>query len=98
MKCGGKSREEDISMTGIMISFGEWMRAIRKERCLDIRTLAERTGVEATTISRVENARTQVTLQTCVRLCEGLGVSEFDVIAALYGKPAPSSEGERTIA
>lgn len=70
-----------------MINFGLWIRSLRKEQQLDIRTLSERTGVEVSTISRVENARTQVTLLTAVRLCEGLGKEVADVLTVLHGNP-----------
>jgi len=66
-------------------SFGNFIRSVRKERKLDILALAERSGVEASTISRVENARTQVTLLTAIRLCEGLEVTVADVLTALLG-------------
>ncbi len=67
------------------MTFGEWIRWLRKEQKLDIRTLAEQSGVEASTISRVENERTQVTLLIAIRLCEGLGVSVSDVLTEVYG-------------
>lgn len=70
-----------------MFEFGSWIRSLRKERQFDIRTLAERTGVEMSTISRVENARTQVTLITAIRLSEGLDKNVSDVLALLQKKP-----------
>lgn len=70
-----------------MINFGHWIRSLRKERQLDIRAMAELTGVEVSTISRVENAKTQVTLITAIRLCEGLGKDVSDVLAIMREKP-----------
>jgi transcriptional regulator with XRE-family HTH domain len=67
------------------MNFGEWIRMLRKQHNYDIRTLAEQSGVEASTISRVENERTQVTLLIAIRLCEGLGVSVSDVLTEVYG-------------
>lgn len=78
-----------------MLEFGRWIRSLRKERQLDIRSLAERTGVEVSTISRVENARTQVTLLTAIRLCEGLGKDVSDVFTVLRGKPMNKDVEER---
>lgn len=66
--------------------FGEWARSVRKEQKLDIRTLAEQSGVDASTISRVENKRTQITLLSAIRLCDGLGVTVSDVLTQVYGK------------
>jgi len=78
-----------------LLEFGRWIRSLRKERQLDIRSLAERTGVEVSTISRVENARTQVTLLTAIRLCEGLGKDVSDVFTVLRGKPMNKDVEER---
>lgn len=68
------------------MNFGEWVRDLRKAQKLDIRTLARQIGVEASTISRVENTRTQVTLNTAIRICEGLGVTGIDLLNAVQGK------------
>ncbi len=74
------------------MSFGNFIRSVRKERQLDILELAKRSAVEASTISRVENARTQVTLLTAIRLCEGLEVTIEDVLTALLGKQFPRKQ------
>jgi transcriptional regulator with XRE-family HTH domain len=68
------------------MNFGEWVRDLRKAQKLDIRTLAGQIGVEASTISRVENTRTQVTLSTAIRICEGLDVTSIDLLNAVQGK------------
>jgi transcriptional regulator with XRE-family HTH domain len=75
------------------MNFGPWVRQLRRERGLDLQTLAERTGVDTSTISRIENERTQTTLYTAIRICEGLEVTPADVTRALQGKP-PVSVGE----
>lgn len=77
------------------MDFGEWIKSLRKDLRLDIQSLAERSGVEASTISRVENARTQVTLLTAIRLCEGLGVTVEDVLKVVYGNHATSDDQEQ---
>lgn len=77
------------------MDFGEWIRLLRKERKLDIQSLADRSGVEASTISRAENARTQVTLLTAIRLCDGLGISVADVLDSVYGKHTLKGEQEQ---
>jgi transcriptional regulator with XRE-family HTH domain len=68
------------------MDFGGWIKSHRKEQKLDIQVLAKRSGVEASTISRAENARTQVTLLTAIRLCEGLGVTLDDLLYTVYGQ------------
>lgn len=79
------------------MEFGEWIRRSRKAQKLDLRALAGKTGVEAGTISRVENARTQVTLSTAIRICEGLGVTGFDLLEAVRGKHVPSQEESSSV-
>src|SRR5260221_14686408 len=78
------------------MNFGEWIRMLRKQHNYDIRTLAQQSGVEASTISRVENERTQVTLLIAIRLCEGLGVTVSDMLTEVFGvatyKRAPQEE------
>lgn len=78
------------------MDFGEWIRSLRKERRLDIQSLAERSRVEASTVSRAENARTQVTLLTAIRLCEGLGVTMDDLLKAVYGKRTIKGDQEES--
>ncbi len=78
-----------------MIEFGHWIRSARKEYQLDIRALAELSGVEASTISRVENARTQVTLLIAIRLCEALGKDVSDVLTIVRGKPTIKDTDKR---
>lgn len=70
------------------MEFGEWIRLLRKERKLDLQSLAERSSVEASTISRLENARTQITFLKAIRLCEGLGMTVKDVVQMVYGNPS----------
>lgn len=75
------------------MNFGDFIRSLRKGQNLDIQTLSQSSGVEASTISRVENARTQVTLLTAIRLCESLGASVADVRGVLIpDRPSESVE------
>jgi transcriptional regulator with XRE-family HTH domain len=71
------------------MDFGSWVRAQRERREMDVRAFARLTGVDASTISRVEQARSQVTLWTAVRMCERLNVTSADLLAALQGKRPP---------
>lgn len=47
---------------------------MRLERKMDLRTFATNVGMDSSTISRIENARMQVTLTSAAHICEGLGV------------------------
>jgi transcriptional regulator with XRE-family HTH domain len=77
------------------MDFGEWIRLLRKEQKLDLQSLAERSNVEASTISRLENARTQITLQTAIRLCEGLGMTVEDLLQVVYGNRSVPDDREK---
>jgi transcriptional regulator with XRE-family HTH domain len=68
------------------MNLGAWLRQLRREQGLNLETLAVQTGVEASTISRIENERTQATLDTAVRLCEALGATAADLVQALQGR------------
>jgi transcriptional regulator with XRE-family HTH domain len=74
------------------MQFELWVQERRAERGLDVRTFAAQTGVDVGTISRIENARTQVTLNTAVQICEGIGASLTDLLEALLGKHFPTLE------
>src|SRR5579863_5396562 len=71
------------------MDFGRWVRAQRERREMDVRAFARLTGVDASTISRIEQARSQVTLWTAVRMCERLNTTPADLLAALGGKRPP---------
>jgi transcriptional regulator with XRE-family HTH domain len=71
------------------MDFGTWVRAQRERREMDVRAFARLTGVDASTISRIEQARSQVTLWTAVRICESLDMTPADLLVALWGKRPP---------
>lgn len=70
----------------MVIELGQWLQQERVKQGIDLRTLSELTGIDIGTISRVENSRTQATLATGVRLCEGLGVTPSSLLEALGRK------------
>src|SRR2546421_7302105 len=72
------------------MDFGEWLLNFRKEQELDVRSVAEKTGVDSSTISRTENQQTQTTLYTAFRISEGMGVSLSDLLCILEGHSFPS--------
>ncbi len=71
------------------MDFGTWVQAQRERREMDVRAFARLTGVDASTISRVEQARSQVTVWTAVRMCERLNMTPADLLGALRGKRPP---------
>jgi transcriptional regulator with XRE-family HTH domain len=68
------------------MDFSQVVQQIRNELGFDLRTFAELTGVDATTISRIENAKAQVTLSTAVQICEKNGISPTKLYSDLLGK------------
>ena len=78
---------------GGTMDFGAWVRSLRDQREMDVRAFAHLVGVDASTISRIEQARSQVTLSTAVRICEGVGMTPSDLLWALQGKRPKWTEG-----
>ncbi len=76
------------------MEFGEWVQCIRRKKTLDIHTFSEKTGVDASTISRIENLRAQATLYTAFHICEGLDIALAELIKELIGR-YPSSFNEK---
>jgi transcriptional regulator with XRE-family HTH domain len=68
------------------MDFGSWVQSLRSSRAMDVRTFARLVGVDASTISRIEQARTQVTVLTAVRICEGVGTAPADLLSAMRGE------------
>jgi transcriptional regulator with XRE-family HTH domain len=68
------------------MEFGKWVVEIRKQKGWDIRTFGDKTGLEISTINRVEKLYTQATLYTAFRICEGLNISLYDLIDILGGR------------
>lgn len=65
------------------LEFGTLIQNIRKQKGLEVRTLAEQVGVDASTISRIENLHTQATVYTAFLICDGLEISLSDLIYEL---------------
>jgi transcriptional regulator with XRE-family HTH domain len=74
------------------MEFGQWIQQVRLERKMDLRAFAERIGVDISTISRIENMRTQATLATAIRMCEGLGITPSLLVEVLQGTAASDLE------
>ena len=68
------------------MEFGEWLLEVRKQKKWDIRTFGAKTGTDSSTINRIEKLYTHATLYTAFRICDGLGVSLYDLIHILDGR------------
>jgi transcriptional regulator with XRE-family HTH domain len=68
------------------MKFGPWFRKYREEVLgMDLRETADLTDVDASTINRIENERTQPTLDTVVRLFDGLGLDWTQLLTDMVG-------------
>jgi transcriptional regulator with XRE-family HTH domain len=65
------------------------LRAARAEQGLTLRDLAKRTGLPASTLSKLENGKMMMTYDKLLRLAQGLGVDLGDLFgtAPANGKP-----------
>lgn len=62
---------------------GRALRALRHRVALTQETLAERSGIDVTYVSQVENGRRGVRWHTVMRLLRGLGMSVSDLGAEI---------------
>jgi transcriptional regulator with XRE-family HTH domain len=70
------------------MDFGKFIGARRSALGLNHQTCAARSGLEISTLSRVENSQGRPTLQTAVRVCRGLEVSLADLLDWWQGSHA----------
>lgn len=78
------------------MEFGKWVLNLRKEHELDVRSFASKTGVDASTISRIENLRTKATIYTTFRICEGMQISLSELFSALNPDMLPMLEKQKS--
>jgi transcriptional regulator with XRE-family HTH domain len=74
------------------MNFGDFIRNRRTALGLDQQTCAARSGIDASTVSRIENGRARPTLRTAIQVCRGMEVSLADLMDAWLGKRAPLQE------
>lgn len=84
------------------MEFGEWLRHQHQINKLDVRTFAEISRVDPSTISRIENLHTQATLYTAYRICQGLNISlpqlYYELVGVAFKNPERnSSDGDTTL-
>lgn len=73
-----------------VLNFGKWLRETRTQQSLTIQNLVEQSGVNAATISKIENGLTQPTLGTAINICKGLGATVEDFVQVLQGIESPT--------
>jgi transcriptional regulator with XRE-family HTH domain len=88
-------KENQFSKKELII--GSRVRAIRKQKRLSIRSLAENCGISVNTLSLIENDRTSPNINTLKSLANGLGISMlafFEEERPEYG-PVYQQQGQR---
>jgi transcriptional regulator with XRE-family HTH domain len=65
------------------MEFGRWLKDSRSSKHWDLKKLAEISGVDIATISRLENGLSEVTVNKAVKLCRGLEISLQRMLSAL---------------
>jgi transcriptional regulator with XRE-family HTH domain len=63
-----------------MINLGEKLKAIRLEKGISSVQLEALSGVDQSTISRIENNLRSPTIETLLKICEALEISIIDLI------------------
>lgn len=68
------------------MEFGKWVLEVRKQRGWNVRTFGDKTGLESSTVNRIEKLRNHATLYSAFRICDSLDVSLYDIIHILDGR------------
>ncbi len=71
------------------MEFGEWLENTRNERGLQTKALAALSGVDASSISRIQLKRTHATFLSAIRLCESLLVPPAQLLWELHDRASP---------
>ncbi len=69
--------------TPVLVSLGQRVKALRKERGYSQEELAARSGLDRTHIAHIEHGRRNATITTVERVTFGLGIS----VAELFDTP-----------
>jgi transcriptional regulator with XRE-family HTH domain len=65
------------------ILFGDWLADIREQRNLTLQQIADLSGLQTGTISRIERVRVSASLSNALRICNVLGISPYMLYKAL---------------
>lgn len=65
------------------MEFSKWLATSRKKNSWDLRAFAALSGVDHSSIARIETGKVQPTLNTAIRLCRPFNISTVDVAEIL---------------
>ena len=72
-------------MTPAHVAFGQEVKRRRVEQGLSIDALGERAGLDGNFISKVENAKVDLSLTSAFKLAKGLGCNVGDLMPPVVG-------------
>ena len=67
----------------LLKKFGKYLTALRKERSMTIRELADATGLTPHQLSRIEAGEVNILFTTVISLSKGLEISPGDLLQSL---------------
>lgn len=80
------------------MEFGVWLRQQRSKQQWDLEQLAEKSGVDVSSISRLENQKVeQPTLGTTVKLCQALQLKPAEVLYAFQSEKMAYSQASPVV-
>src|SRR6186713_1168991 len=79
-----KNADDIVKQNGAMVTPGAALKSVRIERGWTLAQVSERTGIPMSTLSKVENGKTELTMDRLLRISVALEVN----IADLFGTPA----------
>ncbi|MBY0427200.1 MAG: helix-turn-helix domain-containing protein [Cytophagales bacterium] len=71
---------QKIRNEGIIISFGDRLSKLRKQKGVTQEELAERAGISQVQVARIEKGKLNTTISTIYGIAGALGVSPKDII------------------
>ena len=76
------------TQSGRLVKPGAALKAFRTERGLTLAELSQKTGLQPSTLSKIENGKIETTIDKLVRISAALGVN----IADLFGSPQAQAD------
>lgn len=80
-----------------LASPGPMLKALRLERGWSLAQVSERTGIPTSTLSKIENGKTELTMDRLLRISVALEVNIADIIGSPQEEYASGDRGRRSI-
>src|SRR5690349_24889774 len=86
---------DQLSGPGVLVRPGTALKAFRTERGLTLADLSQRTGLPASTLSKIENEKMELTIDKLLRISLALEVNIADVFGTPTNQYAPIGGARR---